>query len=624
MPIDGFWTFAALLLAGRKLALATGVSDYAEAMADLIGNSAALRRALKDRGLEPLAREMQRKGKAALAFTHPGPARDDAEAIFWQVAPTALANRDALAAADLNPKAACDNMIATIKASSLGPDFTATTLAERYFREVTVPLLETMLANTAYMTDLTPTLWTETLRRNGIAIRLLADVRDVQDQHTAMLEKIIAQTAPGLPLVTAQAILADFGHGEASDDPEEIARLLRNAAEQYKLMQERLLEYDNSSDQVIRDLSHAAQALIEQGRFDEADEKLEAVERHSDLVKAKTRAVRGNLAQLRLRYRDAADHFAKAAETVPPEDREIRWRFEKQRADALLLHGRVFGDQTAILEAIDLYEGIVIPLVPRVQHSVEWARCKHQLGNAYRVLAALCGISEYIRASLDAFQAAIDEYSRHDPSTELAQSLSSRGSVLVELGKRSGNPEPIRAGLLDLGNAFNTADALKDQETCIFVRQNIGDARGALGVMTGDPAIVRDALNDFRSCLKALPPSESSPQRAMVQYNLGITWFSLARLEPNEYHFRRAADALEEALRVRTRSDYSMDHAITEMGLADVYLEGARTLDPTYLQALTAIDEAISVLQTRSATFYSSAAQSLRERILKARRAQSQ
>ena len=183
MPIETFWTFAALLLAGRKIAVATGAAEYAEAIAELMENGNGLKAALRDAGLAPLAREMERLATEALAFTHPGPARDDAEAIFWQVAPVALADRDALAAADLDPRAACDRMVAAIKASSLGPDFSATTLAERYFREVTVPLLNAMIADAAYMTDLTPTLWREILEPARRLTRIARRHMDDNDRN---------------------------------------------------------------------------------------------------------------------------------------------------------------------------------------------------------------------------------------------------------------------------------------------------------------------------------------------------------------------------------------------------------------------------------------------------------
>ncbi len=145
-----------------------------------------------------------------------------------------------------------------------------------------------------------------------------------------MLQQILARTAPNLPLATAKAILVEFGHGEIPDDPDRIARLLRSAAEQYRAMQARLLDYDNSADLIVRDLSHAARALVEQGRFDDADARLGEIERHSDLVKAKARADRGDLARLRLRYRDAAGHYAQAARIVPEAETEARWRYELQ------------------------------------------------------------------------------------------------------------------------------------------------------------------------------------------------------------------------------------------------------------------------------------------------------
>ena len=77
-------------------------------------------------------------------FTHPGRARDDAIAVFWQVAPAAFADPDALAGADLDPARATDRMVAAIKASAHARDFADTALAEPFFRAVTRQTLSVM------------------------------------------------------------------------------------------------------------------------------------------------------------------------------------------------------------------------------------------------------------------------------------------------------------------------------------------------------------------------------------------------------------------------------------------------------------------------------------------------
>jgi hypothetical protein len=105
-------------------------------VASLDAFAARLLAALGRRPDRALARRMAARGREAEAFTHDGPAKDDARVVFWQVAPAALA------APGLDPSTAADRMVAAIEASPHAADFTATVLAERYFREVTEAMIE--------------------------------------------------------------------------------------------------------------------------------------------------------------------------------------------------------------------------------------------------------------------------------------------------------------------------------------------------------------------------------------------------------------------------------------------------------------------------------------------------
>jgi len=99
--ITSFATFAGLLLAAQKLAHDPNPLNRVKALADLASNGKSLAAALRDTGLTPLAQEMARRAEeAAQAFTHDGPARDDAKLIFEQVAPEAFGDLAAFAAGE--------------------------------------------------------------------------------------------------------------------------------------------------------------------------------------------------------------------------------------------------------------------------------------------------------------------------------------------------------------------------------------------------------------------------------------------------------------------------------------------------------------------------------------------
>jgi hypothetical protein len=127
LTVPSFAIFAGLLLAARQRA----------------PNLAAGARALAP---TPLAQRMAREAEEiALHFTHPGRARDDAIALFWQVAPLCFDGPD-LMSGDLDPDRITERMAAAVRASGLARDFTGSVLAEPLFRQIAHRCVTVMLA----------------------------------------------------------------------------------------------------------------------------------------------------------------------------------------------------------------------------------------------------------------------------------------------------------------------------------------------------------------------------------------------------------------------------------------------------------------------------------------------
>ncbi len=133
--IGNFAAFASLLVAGCRLGPGADPSAIAAAARSLpsalAATAAEIARAAEDH---------------ALHFTHPGRARDDAIAVFFQVAPAALAD-PAVFAAPVDPERTAERMIRAIHASPLGRDFRETILAEPFFRGVAEQALRLMQAS---------------------------------------------------------------------------------------------------------------------------------------------------------------------------------------------------------------------------------------------------------------------------------------------------------------------------------------------------------------------------------------------------------------------------------------------------------------------------------------------
>lgn len=190
--ITSFAVFVNAVLAAQKLATDRGIADRARALADLVQNGKALASVLYSTGLTPVARKMEQAATAAdAAFAHEGRVLDDARAIFWQVAPIAISNPDALIEGNLNPDLIIERMVSAIHASEDGPDFRGAALAERYFRAITKPALVAMLDKADFIATISVELWRRMLLDHGVQIKLLNVIRDavaeIKDSNAELL-----------------------------------------------------------------------------------------------------------------------------------------------------------------------------------------------------------------------------------------------------------------------------------------------------------------------------------------------------------------------------------------------------------------------------------------------------
>jgi hypothetical protein len=147
VTVTSFAAFANLVVAGCKLTAAGTPADFLKSLADIATGTKSLDAALATTGLAAVATEMARTAEDhARHFTHPGPARDDAIALFWQVAPDAFADPATFAAGHLDPALTAERMTDAIRAGPHARDFRETVLAEPFFRGVTEAMLRVMLA----------------------------------------------------------------------------------------------------------------------------------------------------------------------------------------------------------------------------------------------------------------------------------------------------------------------------------------------------------------------------------------------------------------------------------------------------------------------------------------------
>ena len=181
--------------------------------------------------------------------------------------------------------------------------------------------------------------------------------------------------------------------GENDIPPERLAAKLVEIAERFKNLQA-TASAQPGDDPKIAALKTDAQKAIDAGELAKADALLADVETEQRRAldrfavdAAETSARRGDIALTRLRYAEAATHFANAAAVFPPnrahEDKRIGYL--AREATALYLQGFEFGDNDALRSAIERLRRL-IELNPRERVPLDWARAQNHLGLAlYRL-----------------------------------------------------------------------------------------------------------------------------------------------------------------------------------------------------------------------------------------------
>src|SRR5205085_2889843 len=129
------------------------------------------------------------------------------------------------------------------------------------------------------------------------------------------------------------------------------------------------------------------------------------------LERASISAQRGQLAMLRLRYREAAQDFADAAKHVPEERGDIRLGYLDQEADALYREGDERGDNAALTEAIERYR-IALDLRSRDRVPLDWATTQKNLANALETLGERESGTARLEEAVAAYRAALEERTR--------------------------------------------------------------------------------------------------------------------------------------------------------------------------------------------------------------------
>ncbi|MDH4020883.1 MAG: tetratricopeptide repeat protein, partial [Xanthomonadales bacterium] len=215
---------------------------------------------------------------------------------------------------------------------------------------------------------------------------------------------------------------------------------------------------------------------------------------------ARDHATQAEAAASRQEYQQASEFFAQAASTVGL-DNSLQWQYRNQQALMLAEFGRVFRNNTALEDAISLYENTVLELAPREQRPDDWATTQHLLGNALGLLGQRQRATIMLERAIMVFEKLLSERTREQAPLEWATTLDNYGNVLGTLGQRRGNTEMLQKSV----EAFESALEERTRELAPMdwaaTQNNLGTALQVLGQREKDAKLLKRSVDAYKNAL---------------------------------------------------------------------------------------------------------------------------
>jgi tetratricopeptide (TPR) repeat protein len=373
--------------------------------------------------------------------------------------------------------------------------------------------------------------------------------------------------------------------GENNIPPERLAAKLVEIAERFRDLQASASTLPGDSPSVIA-LKADAQKAIEEGELAKASELL------TDVVAEQTRSLDrltvnaadtydrlGDIALTRLRYAEAAKHFANAAAVFPPGSAHEVKKIEylASEASALYQQGHEFGDNGALFSAIERRRRL-IELMLRERVPSRWAMTQNNLGNALSILGERESGTAKLEEAVAAYREALQELTRERVPLDWAMTQNNLGNALQNLGMRESGTAKLEEAVAAYREALKERTRERVPLDWAMTQNNLSNALFRLGERESGTAKLEEAVAACREALKEGTRERVPLDWAMTQNNLGNALGNLGERESGTAKLEEAVATYREALQVRTRELVPLDWAISfgQQGIALMLLAGRR------------------------------------------------
>lgn len=344
-----------------------------------------------------------------------------------------------------------------------------------------------------------------------------------------------------------------------------------------------------NDDAEIRRLKTAAASALGDGDFEGAMDALRLVrrelresrrrteERLQDealalrtqmIEEARATARLAELLSARGEHSQAADLFAEAAMALPRADRETAWRYNLQRADALLRHSRERSDASALAEALAAFGSLVRQAAETTNTKALAEAC---LGHGDALFAASERESNgnRLKDAITIYQKAIQLLERERSHAGLMRARIALARAMARQGERDGSVEALRQAAQAFREAAATIAPDKLPTDHAGVQMSLGGVLLAIEEREGGTALLTEAAEAYRIAIGLLDSESDSERWGEAQMNLGLALLGLGEQAGSAPDLEEAAAAFRVAIEATPRVKAPRRWALTQMNLGN-------------------------------------------------------
>lgn len=295
----------------------------------------------------------------------------------------------------------------------------------------------------------------------------------------------------------------------------------------------------------------------------------EAVALRSQMIdEARATARLAELLQARGEHAQAAEHFAEAALALPRADRETAWRFNLQRADALLQHARDRGDTAALAESLAAYGHLVHAAAESTNTKALAEACLGH-GDALFATGERETGSSRLRDAVTIYQKSIQLLEREKNQSGVLRAKVAMAKALARAGERDASTETLGEAADAFRDAIMAIAAERLPSDVAGVQMGLGSVLLAIEEREGGAPLLAEAANAYRAAIAAMDHETDSERWGEAHMNLGLALLGQGEQEGSVDQLQGAVNAFRSAIDVTPRVRAPRRWALTQMNLGN-------------------------------------------------------